>query len=101
MPDESEADVVFVRSTFCSSGNCIEVGRLEKGDLLRVRSSQRAAAIEVSAEEWMAFVEGVKAKEFGSDSRPLTSSRSIPACGQCLDDRCQALPCDAPARHPK
>ena len=53
-------------SSFCSAGGCVEVGRAPEG-LVVVRDSkdpERRASLAFTAEEWTAFVAGVKNGEF-------------------------------------
>lgn len=66
----------FRRSSFCSSGGCVEVAPMRDG-LIAVRDSKDAAVQEhrYTPEEWVAFVRGVKAGEFDFDL-PLGSPHS-------------------------
>ncbi len=54
------------RSSACTAGNCIEVAK--DGDRYLVRDSRNTstAPLSFSAEEWDAFVHGVKEDEFSS-----------------------------------
>jgi Domain of unknown function (DUF397) len=55
----------FFVSSFCSFGNCVEVGRTSDGDVLVRDSKHRSQeALAFTPEEWTAFVAGVKAGEF-------------------------------------
>ena len=52
-------------SSFCSFGNCVEVGRASDGAVLVRDTKDRAQeALAFTDEEWAAFVAGVKAGEF-------------------------------------
>ena len=52
-------------SSFCSFGNCVEVGRSPEGAVLVRDTKDRAQqALAFTDEEWTAFVAGVKAGEF-------------------------------------
>lgn len=53
-------------SSFCSGGGCVEVGRLPGGGVAvrDAKDPERAAALEFTREEWVAFVAGVKNGEF-------------------------------------
>lgn len=55
----------FKISSFCNFGNCVEVGRADDGAVL-VRDTKDRALQELAftADEWRAFVAGVKAGEF-------------------------------------
>jgi Domain of unknown function (DUF397) len=53
-------------SSFCSLGDCVEVGQLP-GGAVTVRDTkdpERRAALTFTRDEWAAFVQGVKAGEF-------------------------------------
>jgi Domain of unknown function (DUF397) len=55
----------FKTSSFCSLGNCVEVGRTDEGAVLVRDTKDRAQeALSFTVEEWSAFVAGVKAGEF-------------------------------------
>jgi Domain of unknown function (DUF397) len=55
----------FKVSSFCSFGNCVEVGTTSDGDVLVRDSKNRSQeALAFTPEEWTAFVAGVKAGEF-------------------------------------
>lgn len=52
-------------SSFCSMGNCVEVGRTPDGGVaVRDRKDTDGAPLVFTPEEWTAFVAGVKAGEF-------------------------------------
>lgn len=55
----------FRRSSFCGSGGCVEVATLD-GGIIAVRDSKDPAIPEhhYTADEWVAFIHGVKAGEF-------------------------------------
>jgi Domain of unknown function (DUF397) len=53
-------------SSYCNGGGCVEVGRTPDGPVV-VRDSkdpERRASLVFTAEEWTAFVAGVKNGEF-------------------------------------
>ena len=55
----------FRVSSFCSFGNCVEVGRSPEGKVVVRDTKDRAQeALTFTDEEWVAFVAGVKAGEF-------------------------------------
>jgi len=57
--------IEFRASSFCSFGNCVEVGRSADGAVLVRDTKDRAQpALSFTDEEWAAFVDGVKAGEF-------------------------------------
>lgn len=51
-------------SSFCSFGNCVEVGRSPEGAVMVRDTKDRAQELTFTDEEWVAFVAGVKAGEF-------------------------------------
>jgi Domain of unknown function (DUF397) len=58
--------IEFHVSSFCSFGNCVEVGRSADDGVVLVRDTKDRAqeALSFTDEEWTAFVAGVKAGEF-------------------------------------
>jgi Domain of unknown function (DUF397) len=64
-PGDSAADPSWRRSTLCGPGGCVEVAPLGKG-LVAVRDSKvdEGPVLVYTPDEWIAFVEGVKAGEF-------------------------------------
>ena len=55
----------FRTSSFCSLGDCVEIGRSASGGILvRDSKNRERGALEFTREEWAAFVAGVKAGEF-------------------------------------
>ena len=57
--------IEFRVSSFCSFGNCVEVGRSPDGAVVVRDTKDRAQeALTFTDEEWVAFVAGVKAGEF-------------------------------------
>ena len=56
----------FRTSSFCSFGNCVEVGLAADDGAVLVRDTKDGGQVALSftAEEWTAFVAGVKAGEF-------------------------------------
>jgi hypothetical protein len=57
-------EVIFKRSTWCSSGNCAEVAFDPGARKVLVRNSGTHQELEFKFHEWSAFVAGVKAGEF-------------------------------------
>jgi hypothetical protein len=53
------------RSGGCNSGACIEVAKVDDHYLIRDSKNPDAAPLIFSADEWLAFVGGVKRDEFG------------------------------------
>jgi hypothetical protein len=55
----------FRVSSFCSFGNCVEVGRSAEGSVVvRDTKDRGQEPLTFTDEEWTAFVAGVKAGEF-------------------------------------
>lgn len=55
----------FERSSYCANSCCLEVALVPRLGKVYVRNSQSPGAqIAFSAEEWRAFLAGVKSKEF-------------------------------------
>lgn len=53
------------RSSFCSHSACVEVARIEDGYLVRDSKNPAGAYLAFTHQEWAAFMEGVKAGDFG------------------------------------
>ncbi|WP_433291240.1 DUF397 domain-containing protein [Pseudonocardia sp. CA-142604] len=66
-PRKAPAPVIeYQISSYCNGGGCVEVGRTPGGPVV-VRDSkdpERRASLVFTAEEWTAFVAGVKNGEF-------------------------------------
>ena len=56
--------IEFRVSSFCSFGNCVEVGKTDGDVLVRDTKDRAQQALAFTDEEWVAFVAGVKAGEF-------------------------------------
>lgn len=54
-------------SSFCSFGDCVEVGQLPGGSVSVRDTKNRASSLTFTPEEWSAFVAGVKNGEFDLD----------------------------------
>lgn len=55
----------FRTSSFCSLGDCVEIGRSASGEILvRDSKNRELGALAFTREEWAAFVAGVKNGEF-------------------------------------
>ncbi|MGC9667168.1 DUF397 domain-containing protein [Planosporangium sp. 12N6] len=52
------------RSSFCGSGACIEVARVDEAYLLRDSKDPEGPVLTFTEAEWEAFVAGVRAGEF-------------------------------------
>ena len=52
------------RSSHCASAACVEVAKVGEKFLIRDSKHPDAAPLEFSAEEWNAFIAGVKGDEF-------------------------------------
>jgi len=53
------------RSRRCSHGACVEVARIEDGYLVRDSKNPGGAYLAFTDQEWEAFMDGVKAGDFG------------------------------------
>jgi hypothetical protein len=53
------------RSSRCSGGTCIEVAKVADTYLIRDSKNPDLAPHSFTEDEWFAFVQGVKADEFG------------------------------------
>lgn len=69
--EESEVSVdlsrlpnTWRRSTFCGSGACIEVAKVDESYMLRDSKDPEGPVLRFTAAEWDAFVAGVRAGEF-------------------------------------
>lgn len=56
--------IEFRTSSFCSIGDCVEVGALPGGVVAVRDTKDRGKELRFTTEEWSAFVSGVKAGEF-------------------------------------
>ncbi len=52
------------KSSFCASGECVEVARSDGSIVVRNSMEPRLREVRYTPEEWQAFVTGVKAGEF-------------------------------------
>ena len=52
------------RRAACSGGQCVEVAKVADRFLIRDSKEPEAATLSFSADEWQAFVEGIKKDEF-------------------------------------
>lgn len=53
-------------SSFCSGGDCVEVGMLQAGVVAVRDTKDRSSELKFSSQEWAAFVAGVKRGAFDS-----------------------------------
>ncbi len=54
------------RSTFCATGACVEVAEAGNEFLVRDSKNPESPILRFTADEWSAFVAGVRAGEFGA-----------------------------------
>ena len=76
MTAASLAAIGFRRSSFCVGGACVEVGALPGGDKIIVRDAKDtrpdAPTLHFTPSEWDAFVSGVQAGEFSTETLTRT-----------------------------
>lgn len=70
MSTDRSLDIPFHTSTFSEQGTCVEVGRSDGVIQVRDTKNPDGATLAFSAQEWAAFVAGVKAGEFDAEARP-------------------------------
>jgi hypothetical protein len=51
-------------SSFCSGGDCVEVGMLQEGVVAVRDTKDRSRELTFSSQEWVAFVAGIKRGAF-------------------------------------
>jgi hypothetical protein len=62
---EVNDELSFERSSYCANSCCLEVARESRTGKIYVRNSQSPGTrITFTAEEWRAFLAGVKSNEF-------------------------------------
>ena len=61
---------VWLKSTFSSSGNCVEVAIMKGRVLVRNSRNRQGAILEFNPAEWTAFLSGVRAGEFSEATSP-------------------------------
>jgi Domain of unknown function (DUF397) len=65
VPERGEEDDTRSHvSSFSGGGNCVEVTRLPDGKYVVSHSKMDAPGIVFSGDQWRAFIDGVKAREF-------------------------------------
>ena len=65
LPREGFSVIEYRISSFCTFGDCVEVGQLPGGAVAVRDTKDRAQApLTFTGDEWVAFVAGVKAGEF-------------------------------------
>jgi hypothetical protein len=65
---KNDAHSGYLRSSFCGSGDCVEVTRLSNGNVaVRDSKNRQQAGLVYTADEWLAFLRGAKAGEFDFD----------------------------------
>ncbi len=60
--DTTEGSIHWRKSSRCETGACVEVARID--GMVAIRSSNDAALLIFSPDEWAAFVAGVRNGEF-------------------------------------
>ncbi|HST66853.1 MAG TPA: DUF397 domain-containing protein [Mycobacteriales bacterium] len=63
-PHRSESDAVWHKSSFSSSGNCVEVALATDGVGVRDTKDREGPVLRFTRAEWDAFVAGVRNGEF-------------------------------------
>lgn len=60
--------IEFRTSSFCSLGDCVEVGKSPDGSVIvrDTKDAERSQALTFTRDEWVAFLAGVRAGEFDS-----------------------------------
>lgn len=65
LTNESTIKTSYIKSSYCNGGACVEVARLENGEIsLRDSKDLTKEALSFTPDEWSAFLKGVKAGEF-------------------------------------
>jgi hypothetical protein len=59
------AEPVWQQSSYCASGECVEVARQHGLILLRDSKQSASSVLRCTAEEWRSLVRAIKAGEFG------------------------------------
>ena len=63
--NEMYNEMAFRKSSYCTQGGCVEIARTANGGLaVRDGKNLDQPALQFTADEWRAFVAGVKAGEF-------------------------------------
>jgi hypothetical protein len=62
-PRQAATQTTWRKSTFCASGECVEVAQ-HNGMIVLRDAEQPRGNVRYTAEEWRAFVRGIKAGEF-------------------------------------
>jgi len=62
----AERTAVWLKSSFCQSGECVEVSAVDGMVLLRDSKAPQAGTLRFSSDEFDAFVRGAVAGEFSS-----------------------------------
>jgi hypothetical protein len=60
-------NAVWLRSSRCNGGNCVEIGFLGSGVAVRDSKDEQGAVLLFSSSEWHAFLRGVRNGEFDLD----------------------------------
>jgi len=64
MADMFRSELLFRRSSRCSSGGCVEVAPLVNGGALVRDNKDRTRSLAVGQQEWCHFIAGLKNGEF-------------------------------------
>jgi hypothetical protein len=61
----NQSKLVWTKSSYCESSGCIEVAKLQNGDVL-LRDSKQAdgPVLQYTPQEWRAFLDGAKDGQF-------------------------------------
>lgn len=57
----------WLRSSYCGTNACVEVAEVSGQFMVRDSKNPAVAPLSFTRDEWVAFVRGVKANEFGGE----------------------------------
>jgi hypothetical protein len=60
----SELDIPWTKSSFCGTGACVEVAKMDGQYLVRDSKDPQSPTLSFTRDEWTAFTQGVAAGEF-------------------------------------
>ena len=55
----------WTKSSFCAASSCVEVAKIDDQYLVRDSKNPQTAPLSFTPDEWVAFIRGVNAGEFG------------------------------------
>ena len=55
---------MWLKSSSCSGGNCVEVAKVADTYLIRDSKNPQSSPLTFTADEWTSFVQGINAGEF-------------------------------------